>query len=202
LAKGKKSQRRPDLNDIRFLFFLSMAPANKNKRASKERVSDAEMSDANVDDTDAQISGAESDVSVDEDVTESLPMNASANPASSALLQHFWDLASLESAKRQETTVALLDQLKSAQQAHFDALGDDVLAKLGLSGKDLDGDSSGKKSCIVLATEADLKLVCASDVLYALRRLIRGLSSARQGEIVVASTVLTTQAHDKDSLWR
>ena len=94
------------------------------------------------------------------------------------VLQHFWDLANVEAETRQTSAVRLVHELKSAQDA-FSVSGAVSGAEMGDAadvGGRLSGDGSGDEN------EAPPSLTGCSPVLvYALRRLARGLGSGRSG---------------------
>jgi DNA polymerase phi len=82
----------------------------------------------------------------------------------SDILPFFWDLASLDEEKRIKAAEQLLTRLTEVQQQHRNDI-EDVIWKDLLKGEQ---------------TEEILEKLCAKDVLYTLKRLIRGLSSSRK----------------------
>ena len=94
------------------------------------------------------------------------------------VLQHFWDLANVEAETRQTSAVNLVHELKSAQDAFSvsGAVSDAEMGDAADVGGRLSGDGSGDEN------EAPPSLTGCSPVLvYALRRLARGLGSGRSG---------------------
>ncbi|RKP07584.1 DNA polymerase phi-domain-containing protein [Thamnocephalis sphaerospora] len=85
----------------------------------------------------------------------------------SATLPLFWDLASLDAEKREVAAESLIATLVEAQRTHRATLDDDAWQAL-LQETDEE-------------TTEHLEQQCADDVLYALKRLVRGLPSPRQG---------------------
>ncbi|KAI8990992.1 DNA polymerase phi-domain-containing protein [Mycotypha africana] len=85
-------------------------------------------------------------------------------------LQLYWDLASFDATARQTAAAALIKSLSDFQAKHEESL-----------------EATDK----VADTEEKLDLLCASDVSYAVRRLLRGLSSSRQGARQGFSLALT-----------
>ncbi|KAI9592386.1 DNA polymerase phi-domain-containing protein [Syncephalis fuscata] len=86
----------------------------------------------------------------------------------------FWDLASLDVTKRESSALSLITELKKRQQEHQSANTSDW--SQWLEQED---------------TVERLELLCAKDVLYALKRLVRGLPSPRQGARQGFSLTLT-----------
>ncbi|KAI9246187.1 DNA polymerase phi-domain-containing protein [Sporodiniella umbellata] len=84
-------------------------------------------------------------------------------------LQLYWDLASFDPIARQTAAKSLIETLANFQKAHEETL----------------------KEKDVVDSEEKLDILCASDVSYAVRRLIRGLSSSRQGARQGFSLALT-----------
>lgn len=85
-------------------------------------------------------------------------------------LQLYWDLASFEPSVRQNAAQSLIKTLADFQKNHEETL-------------------ENKKD--IADTEEKLDLLCASDVSYAVRRLLRGLPSSRQGARQGFSLALT-----------
>ncbi|ORX57494.1 hypothetical protein DM01DRAFT_1334110 [Hesseltinella vesiculosa] len=85
-------------------------------------------------------------------------------------LQLYWDLASLDASIRQQATIKLIRTLASFQLEHEKTLNE---------------------TSLVASTEEQLDKYCATDVAYAVRRLIRGLPSSRQGARQGFSLALT-----------
>ncbi|KAL0096977.1 DNA polymerase phi-domain-containing protein [Phycomyces blakesleeanus] len=90
-------------------------------------------------------------------------------------LQLYWDLASFDPTVRQTAAQSLILALTEFQQAHQKSLDD----------------STSTPTTSLADTEEKLDLVCASDVSYAVRRLLRGLPSSRQGARQGFSLALT-----------
>eukprot|EP00242_Pyramimonas_sp_CCMP2087_P006773 CAMPEP_0198219304 /NCGR_PEP_ID=MMETSP1445-20131203/73563_1 /TAXON_ID=36898 /ORGANISM="Pyramimonas sp., Strain CCMP2087" /LENGTH=112 /DNA_ID=CAMNT_0043896663 /DNA_START=70 /DNA_END=405 /DNA_ORIENTATION=- len=93
----------------------------------------------------------------------------SALQVDASILQLFWDLASLETAKRQEAASELVGHMVRAQQAFEKEAG------------------GVKKKAAPLAEDASMKdrsesalSACAPLAAYALKRLARGLTSPRE----------------------
>lgn len=84
-------------------------------------------------------------------------------------LQLYWDLASFEPSVRQNAAHSLIKTLADFQKNHEETLDTKDIAD----------------------TEEKLDLLCASDVSYAVRRLLRGLPSSRQGARQGFSLALT-----------
>lgn len=84
-------------------------------------------------------------------------------------LQLYWDLASFEPSVRQNAAQSLIKTLADFQKNHEETLENKDIAD----------------------TEEKLDLLCASDVSYAVRRLLRGLPSSRQGARQGFSLALT-----------
>ncbi|KAG0749780.1 hypothetical protein G6F57_001649 [Rhizopus arrhizus] len=84
-------------------------------------------------------------------------------------LQLYWDLASFDPSVRQRAAHSLIKTLAEFQKTHEETL----------------------EQIDVADTEEKLDALCASDVSYAVRRLIRGLSSSRQGARQGFSLALT-----------
>ncbi|KAJ3352259.1 DNA-directed DNA polymerase, partial [Kappamyces sp. JEL0680] len=85
-------------------------------------------------------------------------------------LAYYWNLASIEEKVRTEAAFQLVSALQSLQNAHQQ--------EAGLPTK-------------VLADVEDIKAASATDVSYALKRLLRGLSSSRDGARQGFSVALT-----------
>ncbi|KAI9497819.1 DNA polymerase phi-domain-containing protein [Zychaea mexicana] len=86
-------------------------------------------------------------------------------------LQHYWDLASFDPAVRLNAAQSLVRSLADFQKDHEAAL------------------QNGTHK--TATTEDELDTLCAPDVSYALRRLLRGLPSSRQGARQGFSLALT-----------
>ncbi|KAI8362755.1 DNA polymerase phi-domain-containing protein [Blakeslea trispora] len=84
-------------------------------------------------------------------------------------LQLYWDLASFDPSARQTAAHSLIKTLAEFQKTHEETL----------------------ESKDIADTEEKLDLLCASDVSYAVRRLLRGLPSSRQGARQGFSLALT-----------
>ncbi|CEI97277.1 hypothetical protein RMCBS344292_11413 [Rhizopus microsporus] len=84
-------------------------------------------------------------------------------------LQLYWDLASFDPNVRQTAAQSLIKTLADFQKTHEENL----------------------EQLSIADTEEKLDALCASDVSYAVRRLIRGLSSSRQGARQGFSLALT-----------
>lgn len=80
-------------------------------------------------------------------------------------LNFFWQLASLDPAKRLDTAVSLLSTLAEFQEQHVQSTQPKYAETLAAH--------SGNQD--------DWKILLAEDVSYAIIRLIKGLSSARDG---------------------
>jgi DNA polymerase phi len=85
-------------------------------------------------------------------------------------LQLYWDLASFEPSVRQNAAQSLIKTLADFQKNHEETL---------------------ENASDIADTEEKLDLLCASDVSYAVRRLLRGLPSSRQGARQGFSLALT-----------
>ncbi|RCH79723.1 DNA-directed DNA polymerase, partial [Rhizopus stolonifer] len=85
-------------------------------------------------------------------------------------LQLYWDLASFDPSARQIAAHSLIKTLAEFQKNHEETL-------------------ENKQD--IVDTEEKLDLLCASDVSYAVRRLLRGLASSRQGARQGFSLALT-----------
>ncbi|KAI8647210.1 DNA polymerase phi-domain-containing protein [Parasitella parasitica] len=85
-------------------------------------------------------------------------------------LQLYWDLASFDPSARKTAVLSLIKTLADFQKNHEETL-------------DVKND--------IADTEEKLDLLCASDVSYAVRRLLRGLPSSRQGARQGFSLALT-----------
>lgn len=85
-------------------------------------------------------------------------------------LQLYWDLASFDPSARQTAALSLIKTLADFQKSHEEAL---------------------ENKNDIADTEEKLDLLCASDVSYAVRRLLRGLPSSRQGARQGFSLALT-----------
>lgn len=93
-------------------------------------------------------------------------------------LQLYWDLASFEPSVRQSAAQSLIKTLADFQKTHEDTL---------------------ENANDIADTEEKLDLLCASDVSYAVRRLLRGLPSSRQGArqgFSLALTEVNTTLHN------
>ncbi|KAI9313750.1 DNA polymerase phi-domain-containing protein [Dichotomocladium elegans] len=86
-------------------------------------------------------------------------------------LQLYWDLGSIDPSVRQNATQALIRLLVNFQKDHEATLEADEVAPAN--------------------TEEQLDSLCATDVAYAIRRLLRGLPSSRQGARQGFSLALT-----------
>jgi hypothetical protein len=84
-------------------------------------------------------------------------------------LQLYWDLASYDASVRQSAAHSLIRTLADFQKTHEASLSEQGVAD----------------------TEETLDALCASDVSYAVRRLLRGLPSSRQGARQGFSLALT-----------
>lgn len=85
-------------------------------------------------------------------------------------LQLYWDLASFDPNARKTAAFSLIRTLTDFQVKHEETL-----------------DNKSE----IADTEEKLDLLCASDVSYAVRRLLRGLPSSRQGARQGFSLALT-----------
>ncbi|KAL7313927.1 DNA-directed DNA polymerase [Mucor circinelloides] len=85
-------------------------------------------------------------------------------------LQLYWDLASFDPSARQTAALSLIKTLADFQKSHEETL---------------------ENKNDIADTEEKLDLLCASDVSYAVRRLLRGLPSSRQGARQGFSLALT-----------
>ena len=101
------------------------------------------------------------------------------------VLQHFWDLANVEAEVRRKSAVSLVNQLKSAQDAHepgengADVEMSDADAGAGGGGVGLAG--AGMKDADDGSGDGPTLTGCSPVLVYALRRLARGLGSGRSG---------------------
>ena len=86
------------------------------------------------------------------------------------VLQHFWDLANIDAETRRESAVNLVNELKQAQDEHVPGGADDGTLIGGGGGGDANGVVDGP------ALEG-----CSPVLVYALKRLARGLGSGRSG---------------------
>ena len=86
------------------------------------------------------------------------------------VLQHFWDLANIDAETRRESAVNLVNELKQAQDEHVPGGADDGTLMGGGGGGDANGVVDGP------ALEG-----CSPVLVYALKRLARGLGSGRSG---------------------
>jgi DNA polymerase phi len=82
----------------------------------------------------------------------------------SSTLPLFWDLASLDVEKRESSALSLITELNQFQKAY-----------------EVEHASDWSQWLAREDNVERLEVLCAKDVLYALRRLIRGLPSPRQG---------------------
>ena len=85
-------------------------------------------------------------------------------------MQHFWDLANIDAETRRESAVNLVNELKQAQDEHVPGGADDGTLMGGGGGGDANGVVDGP------ALEG-----CSPVLVYALKRLARGLGSGRSG---------------------
>ena len=101
------------------------------------------------------------------------------------VLQHFWDLANVEAEVRRKSAVSLVNELKSAQDAHepgengADVEMSDADAGAGGGGVGLAG--AGMKDADDGSGDGPTLTGCSPVLVYALRRLARGLGSGRSG---------------------
>lgn len=86
-------------------------------------------------------------------------------------MQLYWDLASIDPTVRQNASQTLIRVLADFQKDHESSLE--------------------SRSNDLADTEEELDALCAADVSYAIRRLIRGLPSSRQGARQGFSLALT-----------
>ena len=84
------------------------------------------------------------------------------------VLQHFWDLANIESEVRRESAVNLVNELKQAQDEHVGVSDGTMMGGGG------GGDANG-------AVDGPALEGCSPVLVYALKRLARGLGSGRSG---------------------
>ncbi|KAI8057851.1 DNA polymerase phi-domain-containing protein [Syncephalis plumigaleata] len=99
----------------------------------------------------------------------------------SSTLPLFWDLASLDVKKRESSALSLITELNQCQQTY-----------------EVEHASDWSQWLAQEDTVERLEVLCAKDVLYALRRLIRGLPSPRQGArqgFALALTELLSMLH-------
>ena len=96
-------------------------------------------------------------------------------------LQHYWDLASIDPVVRLNAAQSLVRTLADFQKDHEASLQNDTHK--------------------TAATEEELDALCAVDVAYALRRLLRGLPSSRQGARQGFSLALTEVKLLTPGLW-
>ena len=119
---------------------------------------------------------------------------AESKAAASSSLALYWELASTNGAIRLKAAKALVETLQHFQKTHSSAgqlitVDDDSIA----NEEDAESiplsiaNSTGK----VIATQDDLTAECAPDLCYGLKRLLRGLPSARQGARQGFSMALT-----------
>jgi DNA polymerase phi len=94
----------------------------------------------------------------------------SATQNSSSSLALYWELASLDSKTRINSAAKLIHLLKNFQSEF---------------------EKDDKKKDLVIQSTEDLDNHCAPDMTYALKRLIRGLPSSRQGARQGFSVTLT-----------
>lgn len=90
-------------------------------------------------------------------------------------MQLYWDLASIDPTVRQNASQTLIRVLADFQKDH----------ESSLESRSDDDDHH------LADTEEELDALCAADVSYAIRRLIRGLPSSRQGARQGFSLALT-----------
>jgi hypothetical protein len=164
----KKIQKRETYTEALFFTFFSMSSADDDH----ESVASSDVEETSVTSSVASES--------DNEMESAEPMRASRDPAANTLLQHFWDLASLADDTRQKAAVGLIEHLKAAQTAHVEAAKKELSAvgvdEADLAGSHIDG------PCLAL-DEDQLEKICAPDVFYSLTRLLRGLTSSRQGQL-------------------
>lgn len=91
-------------------------------------------------------------------------------------MQLYWDLASIDPTVRQNASQTLIRVLADFQKDH----------ESSLESRSDDADDNH-----LADTEEELDALCAADVSYAIRRLIRGLPSSRQGARQGFSLALT-----------
>ena len=87
-------------------------------------------------------------------------------------MQLYWDLASIDPTVRQNASQTLIRVLADFQKDHESSL-------------------ESRSHDDLADTEEELDALCAADVSYAIRRLIRGLPSSRQGARQGFSLALT-----------
>ena len=98
------------------------------------------------------------------------------------VLQHFWDLANIEAEVRRKSAVSLVNELKSAQDAH----GEEGAQLLCGGGGQAGGHDVAMEDNLVEGGgdhhDGSPQLAgCSPVVVYALKRLARGLGSGRSG---------------------
>jgi DNA polymerase phi len=89
------------------------------------------------------------------------------------VLQHFWDLANIEAEVRRNSAVSLVKELKASQDAHGDDDGNGDGGGGAGGAADEAPDEHGRESFKMAG--------CSPVVVYALKRLARGLGSGRSG---------------------
>lgn len=124
----------------------------------------------------------------------SAPASKAGSGAGNGLLQLYWDLASRKADQRLQASMSLLTAL-SGQLAERD--GDDPGATVSkVSGAvpiapETASPSVFVSTAVALTTEAELDARCPPDVAYAVKRLVRGLPSSRDGARQGFATCLT-----------
>jgi chemotaxis protein histidine kinase CheA len=148
--------------------------AQESRKSSKSLQSEKKSIESSANEEDPKLVESLSETSVMEGTLESpqpttvQPTVASADPKANALLQVFWDLASLDAEERQSATLRLIQMLTERQTDHS-----------------TDGTEQ------LLKDQEQLSRAFHADVLYSFNRLLRGLSSSRDGARQGFSLALT-----------
>ena len=122
---------------------------------------------------------------------EPRPAGATSLQVDPVVLEQFWNLASLEASQRQEAASTLLQRLQLSQRAHSEKL----LQQHGGAGSD--GEEKKKKKKTSPAAAASVVLTelegngLSPELRYAVKRLVRGLGSAREGARLGFALALT-----------
>lgn len=113
--------------------------------------------------------------------------------AASSSLALYWELASTNGAVRLKAAKTLVETLQHFQTTHSSP---SLISEESVIAKDDDEQSSpvavsNNSTGKMIATQDDLAAECAPDLCYGLKRLLRGLPSARQGARQGFSVALT-----------
>jgi len=177
--------------------------SKKDKQAEAEAAA-AELAAQETEVEEESMETTTATAAVDADATEEADTTATRAAAPSAtspvvtesgILPLFWDLASLEDKQRSRAAAKLLKVLAAAQEKHKVFIhATQEKTNLHLNRTPPSQETIGnwdEASAGPFGSEADVFALCAGEVTYSLKRLVRGLPSSREGARQGFSLALT-----------